>query len=231
MQLFKRKQEQSQEAPITINWSDFARTARQKLLFTPDMATLQESAFQLMFFYEEIQRDHPKYDLIAGNSAYAYTAFTHTPFHLCHSRLGKETQAFLIEDKLKDIDQAKVRGEIHIVRPPAILKLDEYKANGVQFERKRIRVMIPYHQVVAPDLSSVTTDAEKKAVWGSKNPKVMLQKTAFLDVWTYVAITDHWVPLLDGGYHYKCYNRFHMHTANRKNVGDYFKFTTKDYSG
>lgn len=228
---FRKVKEDSSKAytDFRIAVKDLDNAAKERTYYTPDMAILEQHKYQLVFIYDEMMLGHPEYDIIKEGSAFAYNAFTAVPYTMFKEKGGKDTRALIIEDPYHNILQRRVSGELHYVEPKQFLKLDEYKENGVQFIRRRETVDVYYSQIkVAPPYPVGQKPQEYRQVYGIDKPKPQLVpvKTS-LRAWVYVAVTDFWDKLLDAGYLYSPVN---IHVPNRKEIGEYYKFTLKDYS-
>ena len=133
-------------------WERFRQEADKKAMFTPDLAELKDFEKMRVFVYNELQKDQPKNSLLSS-SEYCGACYTqNSDFVLYKKLLGKETFPIAMEvtkDNRFGIssligDPGQVMGETYSVTPETIVELDNYLLNTVEFDRKRIKIVIPY---------------------------------------------------------------------------------------
>lgn len=196
---------------------------------TPDWALLEQHQFQLLFVFDELKRGFPQFDLINQHGAYACKAYTKADYEMYIQSLGLASVPIVLpssgEQKMfygrNEREPAKVMGEVHIVEPEAFKRLDEYKDNGVQFQRERIRVMVPYRKVIQLNDPEVRKD---DLPYG-KNIKHSVARMHVIKTWAYIAVPDYWEPMLDGGYNFI---RPHTYEARNKEWFSRYYFFRKN---
>lgn len=167
--------------------------------YTPDRLWLERHEWKYLFVYDELMLNRRKYELIKEDSVRMWQAFTEEDqFALWKKKLGTETISIPLKGadrvydgpgvtsvKLDKIDPRKIKpgilgrikGEIHAVRPHLFWKvLDKHYLNGIEFKRKRVRLIVPYRVEGSSDefVQKITADM-------------------------YVGIKDYWSSQLDGG--------------------------------
>jgi hypothetical protein len=197
--------------------------------YTPDSIWLETHQWVFLFLYDELQRSRSKYDMIKEDSVFMYTAFTEErDYVLWKKRLGEESFPIALRgaDKLftgsgitsrpiwkmpsGDIGPAtlgRVKGEIHAIRPDRFWKaLDKHYLNGVEFQRERVSVLIPY------------------SVGGERFLK---KRRAHM----YVGIKDYWSKQLDGGLLFKTVNIYAPKTkwVDGTEMGMYYQYGRLEY--
>jgi len=121
---------------------------------TPDFWELELQQFCLMFVADECKEGHRAYDILdtedASKMCVAYTAKSFTMFK---KSMGKFTFPVILPprpDLVGPIGRQPmglIKGEVFAVRPRVVVDLDNYKHNGVVFQRQRVQLDIPYRAV------------------------------------------------------------------------------------
>lgn len=120
--------------------------------FTPDISKLEEYSWQLYFATDETKKDHFKHNLLGVDAQYRFPAFTQGSFTYWDPKIP-----FLSPVAMKEIPSridipnlppnAKIKGQVYLIRPQRFLELDRYKQNTVEYKRERIKLIVPYRQV------------------------------------------------------------------------------------
>jgi hypothetical protein len=182
---------------------------------TPDISLLQEHQYQNIFVVDDFKRgfDH-HWMLKTGMAAGHGTAFTKQPFQfyrkdlLCHTvgvpMLFREGDK---ESVLPWIAQpSPIKGEVYSLTPNAFLQLDKHKLNGVQFERKRVRLVKHYHEIKRLEWltgnSKFSIGALSRAELDLKLPEnanVIIGERMVCEfhAWMYVARDAYWAEQMD----------------------------------
>ena len=166
--------------------------------YTPDRLMLERKWSQCLFVFGALQKGHPMYNtLLRNNSAGLWNAFTEDKFS-CF--LHKPDQLpVIINDKFRTVPYLRVKGKVFSVIPKYITDIDTYFYNGVQFERKRIPIIIPYREVLwIKDRCEVERLIDLPL---EKSPTVLSQiKYQIVHIWTHVGISEYWRDRMDHGY-------------------------------
>lgn len=196
--------------------------------FTPDAWSLFQKPAHLMFIYDEMKQGHWRHWLIKNNlderldrSSFHCQGFTADGYHLWKMKKGNHSQAIPLPSMKNGSNFGKqdgwnpghlrIRGELYHVRTDVILELDKCKMNELQFIRKQVNVIVPYH-------------IESSSGWKSLT-KVMAHR-AFM----YVGIPEYWNDLLDGGALFSPVQSYDpIPSGPIKN--EYYDFTPKEYKG
>lgn len=135
-------------------WQRFQQEASRKAMFTPDIEDIQSRYAINVFVYNECQKNGNKSDVLGKQAAYQGLAYTESSdFVLYKKLLGIETYPIALpitEDQKHGWssligDPGQIMGEIYSIRPYDLIQLDNYMLNTVQFQRKRVKVVVPYH--------------------------------------------------------------------------------------
>lgn len=212
---FLRKLTEPQIKHPTENW--MASTLR----YTPDLALLQEKEHWWIFICGEEMSKHHK-DWLMDPEKPRYEAFTaKEDYILWRKYLGQKTVAIpLLADSIPYVKNmklnnncmypaARLRGQLFKILPEHFIELDEYKENGVVFDRQRVDILIPY--------SSLDEDVNQK------------RHLKYLQAWMYVGKPDFWrlmgdSPLLVPS------DPIRADKLGKMPMEHYYYFSTKDYS-
>ena len=184
----------------------FFRKPKQPFTFyphTPDAAILEESEFQLLFICGTMMHNRAEYSKIEKNSEFLWRAFTYENFSFFCRTLPKDTPLPIplsVDTPLAP--RVKIFGEVHKIKSEFIKELDILMANRVQFQRQKVKVMIPGRWRVNEENHDVSGKALPKVLLGKKG--LIAPETIHLrNMWMYVGIPGYWEPLLDGGYFFQ----------------------------
>lgn len=134
-------------------WEQFSEEANRKAQFTPDIEDVQDKYCHNVFIYNECQSHGPKNNVING-SVYGGHSYTESSDYVLYKKLlAKETYPFAFEitddEKLGRSsyigDMGQIMGELWLIRPNDLIALDNYMLNTVQFDRKRVKIVVPFH--------------------------------------------------------------------------------------
>jgi hypothetical protein len=186
---------------VPLSWVE--RATRENP-FTPDIQSLERYVDCLVFLYNEAMEGFRANASVLYGSQSIVPAYTlDSNLSLWNKNLGKAGFPIALSGikkcsssnlsstkelhkqspwKLDDVTPGRIKGELHLVTPVSIKRLDEYVLNGVQFERKRVRVLVP-NLLTKPD--------------GSKVQSVHVVRAFF-----YQGIRDYWYDQLDCGVRY-----------------------------
>lgn len=109
--------------------------------FTPDLHFFERRPYTLFFEYSDLQDRMPKHQMVSPYfTTPAYTAERYGCLN--HS---EDPKAIAFDDHFKErpIRRQKIRGELYAIKLPAPILIDSYRQNGVQFERRRVKVLYP----------------------------------------------------------------------------------------
>ena len=122
---------------------------------TPDMWKLEEVGYTWVFVCDECQAGHRKHDLVEGGASGMepfFAGYTAEKMGFLIKRLEKMSFPIPFKD-LSDNElpvwmgkERRIRGEMYGMTAEMIKKLDDYKQNGVQFERMRVNINVPYYK-------------------------------------------------------------------------------------
>lgn len=186
---------------------------QNEVKLTPDYGMLELQQAVNIFVCDEMMQRHHKHSML-GEPEFLGVAFTMHKFSMWKKKLGKASFPIPLEGT-KDLlaPPYRIRGELYAIRPKCILDIDKDKINGVLFQRKRVKLVLPHHSVVKTKMSDVVITTSVKHV--------------LLSAWMYVGISERWEPDLDGGYLYSPVKHYKFHNNP---LGNYYQFTTLEYN-
>lgn len=112
---------------------------------TPDINRIQQFKHQLLFIYSNEMPGHPKYSLLREEGAISMTsAFTVEMFSCWTWKLGLESEAIALRTKFQSAPWTTIKGEVYLVSPDTLIKLDKYKENMIEFNRERVKLNVKY---------------------------------------------------------------------------------------
>jgi hypothetical protein len=154
--------------------------------FTPDFWQLQQKQNHHVFVYDNVMKDHHKHVLI-DEAPFLGVAFTlQAKYMMWKKDLGVESYPFVLEGVARSsrivVEPSRIKGELYDLTPEQVIKLDGYMYNTVQFNRIRLKVLIPHFNRHGVNLVKEVGPA--------------------VEAWFYLGIKDYWEDLLDGGYQY-----------------------------
>ena len=174
------------------------RVAQINCEFTPDIAVLEQSQFQLVFVCDDLMMAGRNYPLIADCSAKVARAFTQRPYNFYRKRTDGSSVVMNPSGK-SETGCYKIKGEVHSVLSSEMIRLDNHYQNGVQFKRYRTKLLYP---------TTPTGTIENKSEDGSPLPFTLQGKKRFtlservdpIEAWMYIGLRSYWDDLLDGGF-------------------------------
>lgn len=169
---------------------EFVHEMREENKHTPDRAILEHHKELLLFVPDAMRRGAKKYELIRDTANYRATAFTDDTFFPFVKDLGTESTEVVLRHLpsghiMFPPEPARLKGELFTVNDPkTFVNLDEYKENGVQFERKRVEIIVP----------------TRLLIYSSKKPLPNLSDVRLMTIsaYMYVGVQSYWDPLLGG---------------------------------
>lgn len=170
----------------------------QETQYTPDVAVLEAHSWQLYFACDETQMGHAK--AVLGDVHYKCPGFTQKTFNYWDPNVPFLPPVPIEATGYRNPmpfypDIAKIKGQVLLVRPEALLRLDEYKEQGVQYRREKARILVPYRKIRSirdhPDLP--TDDIEIEL---AKGLGLTFERIHIIRAWMYVGIPEYWDKLI-----------------------------------
>ena len=177
----------------------FFQFLEQQTQYTPDIARLEEHAWQLYFACDETQQGHLKNSLL-GEAEYQCPGFTQRAFNYWNPNVPFLPPVPMATEEYRNPmpfypEIAKIKGQVLLIRPQAFLKLDPYKEQGVQYHREKIRVLIPYRKLRdLLDHPGVPTDDIETNV--SHRLGLTFERIHIIRAWMYVGVPEYWDKLI-----------------------------------
>jgi hypothetical protein len=184
--------------------------------FTPDLHKLSESYLQLLFVMDQLTIDDR--GMLGQDAAVRLGyGFSMHKYSFWRKRLAKESFGIPLEEcKYHAVPEARIKGTLMAVSTPNFWeKLDFYYQNGVLFERKRIRIVLPYVKELAKPDGTFVLDKRSCFIWA----------------WAYFGVKDYWKQQLDAGFLFKPVHCFSKDQLPNSGVSilhqmPYYRFTT-----
>lgn len=169
--------------------------------YTPDIAKLEQRKYHLLFVCDDCMRRHGRNEEFLSEDTYRMAAFT-SDDELSMWKKIAGTQSFPVPIKgyrwneLRSVEEkreqstkisvmnlnatrtGRIKGELYKVSTKTLVNLDNHRLNGVQFERQRVKVIIPYRY--------------QSGHVGVDDQEFVQTAKAFM----YMGILDFWAPLL-----------------------------------
>lgn len=174
-------------------WMD---AALEYTRYTPDIMDICLTAKHVTFLYDESMRGRSWHKHIQDESKFQMFGFTKDRVQMWKKELGVHSFPIPLESlDPRDITpwetqdrfmnkfrhQAYLKGELHLLDPMAILRLDNHMENGVAFERKRVKIEVP-ELLVRKDINRCA------------------RRIVTTEAWMYVGIRSFWDQQLDAGF-------------------------------
>jgi AIG2-like family. len=194
---------------------------------SPDLGKLEQYEFQLLFSPDETQRGYPQYPLIE-DSVFLCHAFTQKTYNYWQQRDGQLIP--LEADKPAAVKyfppSLRIKGEVHAIRPYQFRDLDTWKQNTVQYNRKRVKLLIPHREVIVDDYYDEDGKELPLCLQGKKGI-VGPEQIHIIRAWMYVGRDEYWDELLTP------FN-FHAvqhHMSRRPWLKEYYSYPKREITG
>ena len=201
---------EDQERIILNNFLD---SLGQKTKFTPDVTLLERKQFHSLFIPDEMMKSHKEHFRL-GECKYKGEAFTVDKLTLWRKYAGSAASALPLDMGFRDVPRLPIRGQWIYVPTHTIFDLDTHKANGVEYERKWVEIIVPHERL----------RYGTKGWYWDKETSFKTPLHAFM----YIGVSSYWSPLLDGGFTFSPVRTFN---PNNKLLSEYYHFTPKEYDG
>lgn len=183
--------------------------------YTPDIQELETRGFQLLFVMGELMVGHRKHDeLLNQHSACLSAGFTVHDYVCVLHKLGQVGYPITLEESIRGFRRTRVKGELFAVRSSQFISIDNYKLNGVEFNRKRIKVVVPYQEV----LQGV-----------GETTILPHQQMEVVDAWAYLGNYSYFHNFLDAGYEFVPVNIYKYEGINDTWLGEFAYFSEEEY--
>lgn len=200
--------------------------------YTPDCAELEKHEFQLLFACDQMKRDFSENKSIEMG-AYLCHAFTTKNFQFFRSVTGGyEYPVPLMTDLMEPVVQympppAKIKGELHLIEPWQFRKLDIARKNGVQFNRQRVRLIVPYRELIPVLDCDKYGEVVKEMLPGWEHKLIESpEKVYIIRAWMYVGDPSFWEDIVDAGYHFTAVSNHDF--KHPKWFKKYYEFTKNE---
>lgn len=193
-------------------WFDFALSETK---YTTDIAVLEAHSWQLFFACDETQLGHSHQKML-GENVYKCPGFTQRGFNYwdggpIFGSVPLEAEG-IINQMPNYPDIAKIKGQVLLVRPQSFLRLDEYKENGVQFTRMKVRIIVPYRNLKFIHDKNIP-DPEIEYISECGHIGRTYEKVCTIRAWMYIGVPEFWDKLISN-YDWRSVETFQARNRN-----------------
>lgn len=149
--------------------------------FTPDVPYLETRPFWRVLVVDEMMAPHFMSKQLGDEAIKRVDAFTMDKFSMWKKDEGAASQVIPLESKFMSMPFTHIRGQLWKIPTHRLYVLDSLKQNGVEFNRKRVQLAIPFHYT------------ERHGDAASTTRRFM---DTSLRAWMYVGNDDFWKPKL-----------------------------------
>jgi hypothetical protein len=181
--------------------------------FTPDISVLQQKATQLLFVYDEMMTDFPDHRIIEEYAITCGSVFTKDEFVMYKRKLGQDSYAVALDDSFFVAQKAIIKGQLFAVQSPRFAELDTIYQNGVEFERRRITVRMPYYHFG----------------WRDKTSMFKEYRMQELRCFMYVGVQEHWSNIMGEGDGFFLYERVRTFEPKNPDLTKYYHYSKLEY--
>lgn len=209
------------------------KAAAEKNRFTPDIAELERSELQRVFIYDEMKHGHRANvflpEVLAQRDA---TCYTDNYFVMHKKHLGKASQAIATDADVWPLphgntaDRARIQGEVYVVYSSHIPVLDTYHQNTIEFERRRVRILRPWRQLVRAK-DGFPLNGQMLESFKARGIVHSMSGCSTVDAWMYIGKPEFWATQMS--YRFTTVSMFK--SPNEKWLDAYYAFTPKEYEG
>jgi hypothetical protein len=202
----------TEELPLLTQWKSKWLTPYPH---TPDIAILQQYELQLLFCPDDLKAGHRNEKLLGDEKMLMSKAFTEERYTFWRKNLALESYPIPLDrdtsDELapswadqKGAPRARIGGELYALRPNLFIDLDKFKENGVQFTRQRVKLIVPYKNVMVHDWREDVKDKNRISL--SSTEKKMYSDMRFFTsqwkfktvrAWMYMGSNTYWEDQLE----------------------------------
>lgn len=227
------------DQPVRLTRPDhdwFARNSEHSE-YTPDLHKLEQHEFQNVFIYGQHKRGLPYNEFLGG--IWRATAYTEDRFTLWNDRFTADVingpdgpvtpvadqTALALPSAFFNAPERRIQGEIFSLNVKEIMELDKHMMNGVEFNRERVTLILPYRE------KRFFKEREHANQFNGKDTGRSIAMTHVLEstqrAWMYIGNLDYWKPRLDGGYRFTLCRAFKRKTPGQE---DYYNYTELEYN-
>lgn len=180
--------------------SEFAHAQSERLQYTPDAGYLDKRQWHRLFICDELMRGRSKAHVKDDRWSFLASAFTMDYFSVWKWNIKDHLQVIpLLGLHFFDTPLLQIKGELYGVRASVLKELDTMTLNGVEYERKRIKLLVPCRP--------------KKMPWADTS--------FYTKAWMYIG-SHNWRDQIDAGYYF---SRVNIYKPNREGKENYYHFT------
>lgn len=192
------KKKPSQPVPIPFPKPTIDVAARKdRTRYTSDLHILERYERQKVFVYGSEMERFSNHDLLGQDRVRISSAQTTDDYSLWRDKKEGNHPIALVDGLLIP---CPIKGELYSVSKSAILELDRYHRNGIQFNRKRVSLTIALRAVKFIDERDLWSDRLRTPL----NRAVITLEVEPVEIkaWMYVGVKEYWEPQLDAGYYF-----------------------------
>lgn len=160
---------------------------------TADIALLEMKSSHLVFIVDDLKRQFYHHPLLGENKKFLDRGYTQRNF-VYYKVLTEDDHIKYVPFMATPADRLaphrKILGQIYLVDLDTLTQLDIHYANGLEYIRKRVKIIRPYKEKYiykSPDGSALPP-----ALQGEK---ISFEKVQIVDMWMYLGIREVWDDL------------------------------------
>jgi hypothetical protein len=178
--------------------------ALSRTRFTPDIATLELSQFQLVFLCDDLMYSGKNYKILRDHSARIGRGFTLHGYNFYRKRTDGTPVVMTSKqtENRYDFSCLKIKGEIHSIESPAMTKLDTHYQNGLQYRRNRTKILYPTRRHGVIENHDTMGRPLPYTLQGKKH-FLLPERVDMITAWMYTGVPNYWNNLIepiDGGF-------------------------------
>lgn len=190
-------------------------TALDETKFTPDIARLEEYSRHLIFVADELKKDHLHHDKLGNGCEPWFPAYTQKNFQFWqpNNPLLSPIPTKPVGDRVPWFPPyAKIKGEVYSIPSGHFTVLDRYKQNTVEYQRERVRLIVPYRAVVwlkdhNLDPAFGVQETFCRSAYEGSSIRHSDEAVHLIWAWMYIGKRSFWDPLLQA-YDYSAVETF-----------------------
>lgn len=156
---------------------------------TPDLPFLEMRSFQRVFVCDEMMKPHFRHYVLEDlkENVDPLFGFTRQVFALAHHKT--DNTIIPIRRRFANIPLARIKGEVYAIPSHKMPILDNFKQNGLIFQRERVRLLLPYRTLTKQ------FNALERDIYERSSRLSALQDT-IISAWMYIGVPDYWEQIL-----------------------------------
>lgn len=204
------------------------RALIEQARYSPDLGYLEQFDYMLLFCPDDLRSTCLNHKLIE-ESAFMATAYTRKNFNYWVQTVGDSRTPIPMEATGTQLVRyfpppLKVKGELNLVSTHQFKDVDTEKRNGVQFQRKRVDLIVPFRGLIYKEnVDEDPTRAIPDCLRGKEIPILQPERVAIVRAWMYVAKPEYWNDVLDAGFS-RAFQTCNIYKSRRSWLNEYYSY-------